>query len=122
MRLNAITKVCCIQEYLVFYLQNRNDRHRISANPTSLILGHRRMLQKIERRFPEMPENVRVASFKRFANTFVLAGSVADVLKTGFRVVRIAPSSDNIRFLMWNLARVLKRIVTRDLGTGSRFS
>lgn len=116
LRLNAITKVCCVQEYLVSYLQNRNDKHRISANSTSVILGHRRMLQKIERRFPDIPKTTKIAALKRFANTFVLAGSMADVLRTGFRVVRIAPSSDNLRFLMWNIARVIRRIVTRDLG------
>jgi glycosyltransferase involved in cell wall biosynthesis len=115
-RINAITKVCCVREYLVLYLENRNDKYRISSNPASIILGHRRMLQKMEGRFSDISADAKVSSLKTFANVFVLAGAASDVLRTGIRVIRIAPTFENIRFLTWNLARVLKRILTKNLG------
>jgi glycosyltransferase involved in cell wall biosynthesis len=116
LRLNAVTGVCCVEEHLVVYLQNRSDRDRISANPTAIVLGHRRMLQKIERNFPNLSVKSRVESLKGFAGAFVLAGAVGDVLSTALSVLRLAPSLANIHFLFWNLARVLKRVVTRDIG------
>jgi len=110
-RLNAITKVCCVPEFLVYYLDSRTDKFRISANPTSVILGHRRMLQKMESQFSGISTDVKIASLKGFANVFASAGAVADVLKTGCRIIRLAPSVSNILLLLRTLARMLRSAV-----------
>lgn len=115
-RLNAITKVCCVQEYLVYYQQNRSDKNRISVSPTSIILGRRRMLRKIESRFAGMSMEARVASLKGFVNDFVAAGAVSDVLKTGFSIVGIAPTFSSVLSLMQTFARAMKRNLTRNFG------
>jgi glycosyltransferase involved in cell wall biosynthesis len=115
-RMNAVTAVCGVHEYLVLYQQDRGDKYRISANPKSLILGNRRMLEKMQGRFPEMSSEAQVASLKKFSNSFVLAGSIPDALKTVLSIVGIAPSIRNVALIMWTLARVLKRNLTRNLG------
>lgn len=115
-RLNAITKVCCVPEFLVYYQQNRSDQNRISVNPTSIILGRRRMLQKMESRFPDMSMEARVASLKGFVNDFVVAGAVSDVLRTGFWIVGIAPTFSSALLLMQTFARAVKRSFTRNFG------
>ena len=115
-RLNAITKVCCVQEYLVYYQQNRGDKNRISVSPTSITLGRRRMLGKLQNRFPGMSMEGRVASLKGFVNDFVAAGATADVLRTGLRIVGIDRTFGSLVLLMQNFARAVKRNVTRDYG------
>jgi glycosyltransferase involved in cell wall biosynthesis len=115
-RLNSVTKVCCVEEYLVIYLQNSNDRHRISANPASIVMGHRRMLQKLEMRYPAMPAEARAGSLRGFSRAFSAAGSVGDVLRTGMRMMRAVPSVANFLILLRMLAGSMKRSLTRNLG------
>jgi glycosyltransferase involved in cell wall biosynthesis len=115
-RLNAITGVCCVREHLVDYEQNRTDRHRISANPASIVLGRRRMLQKLQSRLEGLPSEARVASLLGFSNDFAAAGAVGDVLRTGWRIVSIAPTPVSLLRVMHAFARVVKRNLTRDFG------
>jgi glycosyltransferase involved in cell wall biosynthesis len=115
-RLNALTRVCCLEEYLVSYLQNSGDKHRISANPTSIVMGHRRMLQKLEARYADIPVEARAGSLRGFSRAFAAAGAVGDVLRTGTRMLRTAPSASNLLVLMRMLAGSMKRSVTRNLG------
>ena len=116
LRLNAITKVCCVEEYLVSYLQNRRDRHRISANPTSVILGHRRMLEKMEPILAGSSARTRLAALRNFVNVFVIVGALRDMTDTNMHILRIAPSIASCGFVAWSYARAVKRLLLRDLG------
>jgi glycosyl transferase family 2 len=98
LRLNAITKICCVQEYLVSYLQNRNDKHRIFANSTSVILGHRRMLQKIERRFSDIPKTAPpTKSTTAVSLTFTLRTAISTCMSRSVPAHRdpLSPSTKN---------------------------
>lgn len=115
-RLNAVTRICCLEEYLVDYLQNSADKHRISANPASIVLGHRRMLRKLEARYPGISAEARAGSLRGFSRAFAAAGAVGDVLHTGTRMLLAAPSAANLAVLVRMLAGSMKRNVTRNLG------
>ena len=115
-RLNEVTKVCCVEEYLVQYIQNRNDANRISASPKSVLLGHRRMLQKIERRFPGMSAENQVASLTRFSDVYVSVGAVTDAAKAGLLIISIAPSFRSVLTLVFLFVRTWRRILTRNVG------
>jgi glycosyltransferase involved in cell wall biosynthesis len=115
-RLNAVTAVCCLEDHLVSYLQNSGDKHRISANPASIVAGHRRMLQKLEARYDGIPAEARAGSLRAFSRAFATAGAVGDVLRTGTRMLQTAPSASNLLVLMRMLAGSMKRNVTRNLG------
>jgi len=115
-RLNEVTKVCCVEEYLVQYIQNRNDANRISASPKSVLLGHRRMLQKIERRFPGMSAENQVASLTRFSDVYVSVGAVTDAAKAGLSIISIAPSFRSVLTLVFLFVRTWRRILTRNVG------
>jgi glycosyltransferase involved in cell wall biosynthesis len=115
-RLNALTRVCCLEEHLVFYRQDSGDKYRISASPASIVSGHRRMLQKLEARYADLPAEARAGSLRGFSRAFATAGAVGDVLRTGTRMLQIAPSASNLLVLMRMLAGSMKRNVTRNLG------
>lgn len=115
-RLNAVTRVCCLEEYLVYYLQNRGDKHRISANAASIVLGHRRMLQKLEARFAGIPPEARAGALRGISRAFAAAGSVGDVMRTGTRMLAAAPSASNLAVLLRMLAGSMKRNLTRNVG------
>ncbi|MEC5397502.1 glycosyltransferase family 2 protein [Uliginosibacterium sp. H1] len=115
-RLNAATAVCCVPEYLVYYLQDGGDKHRISANPTSIILGHRRMLGKLRERLPGMPAEQQALTLKQFTGIFVIAGSGSDVIKSGLEVLGKQFSARNFLWFTASLLRVTKRKLSGNLG------
>ncbi|WP_050466434.1 glycosyltransferase family 2 protein [Herbaspirillum chlorophenolicum] len=115
-RINQVTKICCVQQYLVRYLQNSGDRHRISANPTKIIAGHQRMLSKLRPQLEEMGVAVKVATFKEFAKVFVSAASLGNVTRMIAEVLKLMPTPSNLVWALLTLARVCKRKITRNVG------
>jgi glycosyltransferase involved in cell wall biosynthesis len=115
-RLNAVTKVCCVEEYLVDYLQNSGDTVRISANPLSIILGHRRMLMKLEERLAARPVAVQIKALKHFTRAYVAAGNVGEVWSLGVRRLRLSPSVPHLADLLRSSLTALRRAATGKLG------
>lgn len=115
-RLSRITRVCCVEDYLVHYLQNRNDRYRISSNPDSIIQGHKRLLEKISTDLAAMGIRKRVITLTGFMNTFILAGSMSDAVRIGVEILRLDLSFGSLNLFFRGILRVTKRKLTQNLG------
>lgn len=115
-RLSRITKVCCVEEYLVHYLQNRKDKHRISSNPESIIQGHRRLLEKIGDDLSAIAMHQRVKALSGFMSMFIIAGSMTDAVRIGMTIMRLDLSINNLNLLILGILRVGKRKLTRNMG------
>ena len=115
-RLSRITQVCCVEEYLVHYLQNRNDRHRISSNPASIIQGHKRLLEKIGNDLASMGIRKRVIMLTGFMNAFILAGSMSNAVRIGMQIMRLDLSVNSLNLLILGILKVTKRKLTQDMG------
>lgn len=115
-RLSRITKVCCVEEYLVHYLQNRKDKHRISSNPESIIQGHRRLLEKIGDDLSAIAMHQRVKALSGFMSMFIIAGSMTDAVRIGMTIMSLDLSINNLNLLILGILRVGKRKLTRNMG------
>lgn len=115
-RLSRVTKICCVEDYLVSYLHNGKDKHRISSNPKSLIQGHRRVLEKFEDDYSRLPREKAVQALNGFLMVFSSAGSFPDVFRLGRRIVAAAPDVRGLGLCFSALARTAKRRMTRRFG------
>ncbi|BAL23277.1 glycosyltransferase family 2 protein [Azoarcus sp. KH32C] len=115
-RLSRVTKICCVNEYLVSYLHNGADKHRISSNPASLIQGHRRMLEKFADDYARLPRDKAARAFAGFLDVFAGAGSFADVMRLGTRIVATTRDPRGVSQCCMAMARAAKRRLTRKFG------
>ncbi|HJV27117.1 MAG TPA: glycosyltransferase family 2 protein [Aromatoleum sp.] len=115
-RLGRVTKICCVDEYLVYYLHNGRDRHRISANPRALVQGHRRMLEKFAAEYARLPQDLAVQALRGFLDVFASAGSFGDVWRLGCRIVGLRRDLWGLGVCARAMARAAKRNVTRQFG------
>ncbi|NMG46097.1 glycosyltransferase [Aromatoleum toluvorans] len=115
-RLSRVTKLCCVADYLVTYLHNGADKHRISSNPASLIQGHRRMLEKFSAEYARLPRDKAVRALRGFLDVFAGAGSFEDVLRLGGRIVATTRHPGSALLCCAALARAAKRRMTGRFG------
>lgn len=115
-RLSRVTKICCVEDYLVSYFHNGADKHRISSNPASLIQGHRRMLEKFGDEYARLPRDKAAQALKGFLDVFAGAGSFADVLRLGRRIVATTRRPAEVVLCGIAMARAAKRRMTGQFG------
>ena len=115
-RLSRITHVCCVEEYLVHYLQNRKDSYRISSNPRSIIQGHKRLLEKISNDLSSIAVHNRVMTLTGFMNMFILAGSMSNAVRIGMKIIRLDFSINSLNLFILGILRVTKRKLTQNMG------
>ncbi len=115
-RLSRVTKLCCVEDYLVSYLHNGADKHRISSNPRSLIQGHRRMLEKFADDYARLPRDKAARALKGFLDVFASAGSFPDVFRLGCRIVATRRDLRGLGLSCMAMARAAKRRMTRQFG------
>lgn len=115
-RLSRVTKICCVEEYLVSYFHNGADKHRISSNPASLIQGHRRMLEKFAEDYARLPRDEATQALRGFLDVFAGAGSFEDVLRLGRRMLATTRHPGSALTCGVALARAAKRRFTGRFG------
>lgn len=115
-RLSRVTKLCCVEDYLVSYLHNGADKHRISSNPRALIQGHRRMLEKFADDYARLPRDAAACALSGFLDVFASAGSFADVVRLGCRIVATTRDLRGLAVSCRAMARAAKRRMTGRFG------
>lgn len=115
-RLSRVTRVCCVEEYLAHYIQNRHDRYRISSNPRSIIQGHERLLEKIHDDLSGLAVHMRVKALVCFMNAFIAAGSISGVVRIGIEIMRLELNVASMNVFVLGLLRLAKRRLTQNMG------
>ncbi|NMG31218.1 glycosyltransferase family 2 protein [Aromatoleum evansii] len=115
-RLSRVTKICCVEDYLVSYFHNGADKHRISSNPASLIQGHRRMLDKFADDYARLPRDRAAQALRGYLDVFAGAGSFEDVLRLGRRMLATTRHPGSALQCGVALARAAKRRMTGRFG------
>jgi glycosyltransferase involved in cell wall biosynthesis len=115
-RVNEVTNVCYVDEYLVSYLQDKSDKFRISSNKYSVIAGHCRLYEKNKSKISLLPSEDVFKILKTYIHTFVVIGSVKYLIKFSTLMLENAVDVKSLTYVATSFLRLLKRKLKNNFG------
>lgn len=112
LRLNLVTGICVVPEFLVNYLRDTDDEVRISTRRSAVVSGHRAVYARSRPRFRELDDSQLVEALRSYLEIFANAGAITDVLHVAADLPRRSWNPSLGRFVAHMTARSVRKRLT----------
>lgn len=108
-RLSRQTRIHCLPECAVNYLESVSDKYRISSNPRAVIQGHRRILEKYADDYAALPAAYQQRASHCFMQVFASVGNLSGAFSSGVLRLRYGFSLNNLADSVHLILRATRR-------------